>query len=65
MQDEKGVGLSDQEIQEQIDTFLFEGHDTTASSITWTLYNLARFPEHQQKCRDEVDALFDTKGEIA
>ena len=64
VQDEDGVGLTDEEIQEQIDTFLFEGHDTTASSITWTLYNLAMYPEHQQKCRDEVDALFDEKGEI-
>lgn len=44
-----------------MDTFVFEGHDTTAGGLSWTLYNLAAHPEHQHKCREEVDALFDQK----
>uniref|UniRef100_A0A3B5MT22 aromatase n=1 Tax=Xiphophorus couchianus TaxID=32473 RepID=A0A3B5MT22_9TELE len=37
-------------------TFL-TGHDTTASAICWTLYNLARHPHYQEKCRQEVMEL--------
>ena len=52
--DDDGVGLSDLEIRDEVDTFMFEGHDTTTSGMCWTLYCLARYPEHQQKVREEV-----------
>ncbi|XP_069783712.1 cytochrome P450 4F3 isoform X3 [Narcine bancroftii] len=55
--DENGNGLSDEEIQSEADTFMFEGHDTTASGISWVLYNLARHPDYQSKCRKEIESL--------
>ena len=63
--DVDGNGMSDQEIQDEVDTFLFEGHDTTASGISWCLYNLARHPEYQQKCRNEVNVVIGEKDEIS
>uniref|UniRef100_A0A8C5QZ27 Cytochrome P450 n=1 Tax=Leptobrachium leishanense TaxID=445787 RepID=A0A8C5QZ27_9ANUR len=52
--DENDQGLSDEDLQAEVDTFMFEGHDTTASGISWTLYCMAKYPEHQQKCREEI-----------
>ncbi|KAM8930917.1 cytochrome P450 4B1-like isoform 1-T1 [Pelodytes ibericus] len=52
--DENGQGLSDEDLRAEVDTFMFEGHDTTASGISWIFYSLAKNPEHQQKCREEI-----------
>ena len=34
---------------------------TAILGIVWTLYNLARYPDHQEKCRQEIDELFEQK----
>ncbi|KAM5162413.1 cytochrome P450 4A11-like [Callospermophilus lateralis] len=54
---EKGSSLSDEDLRAEVDTFMFEGHDTTASGICWIFYALATHPEHQKKCREEVQSL--------
>ena len=55
--DEDGIGLSDMEIRDEADTFMFEGHDTTTSGMSWSLYCLAKYPEHQEKVREEVRSV--------
>nr|XP_004672219.2 cytochrome P450 4A14-like isoform X3 [Jaculus jaculus] len=54
---ENGSSLSDKDLRAEVDTFMFEGHDTTASGVSWTLHALATHPEHQQRCREEVQGL--------
>ncbi|ELV12924.1 Cytochrome P450 4A11 [Tupaia chinensis] len=56
-QAESGSTLSDQDLRAEVDTFMFAGHDTTASGISWVLYALATHPEHQQRCREEIQSL--------
>ena len=53
--DQSGARLSDNDIMEEMDTFLFEGHDTTSSGVSWTLYLLGLHPEYQQSCRQEIE----------
>nr|QST15013.1 CYP4AN-like protein [Diaphanosoma celebensis] len=50
-----GDGLSEDEIRNQVDTFMFEGHDTTASAITWFLYCMATHPDVQERVLEEME----------
>ncbi|KAI0676401.1 cytochrome P450 [Trametes maxima] len=50
----KGTGLTPQQIVDNISTFIMVGHETTAGSLSFTLLELARKPEVQQRLRDEI-----------
>ncbi|KAG0745359.1 hypothetical protein G6F57_000996 [Rhizopus arrhizus] len=52
--DEHNLGLSDDNIRDQVVTFLIAGHDTTANTLAWTLYELAKHPEVQAKVLQEI-----------
>ncbi|MEJ1282600.1 hypothetical protein NN561_013560 [Cricetulus griseus] len=54
---EDGSSLSDEDLRAEVDTFMFEGQDTTASGISWIFYALATHPEYQQRCREEVQSI--------
>ncbi|XP_050337305.1 probable cytochrome P450 4d14 [Bactrocera neohumeralis] len=52
-----GQPLTNNDIREEVDTFMFEGHDTTTSGISFTCYLLSRHPNVQQKVFEEIRAV--------
>ncbi|KAF8842051.1 cytochrome P450 [Paxillus ammoniavirescens] len=46
--------LSEEEIFSQIALLLVAGHDTTACTLAWLLYEVSRHPEDQRRVRDEI-----------
>ena len=55
--DEDGTGLTDGQVRDEVMTLLLAGHETTANTLTWAWYELARNPGVLQKLVAEVDAL--------
>ncbi|XP_056624881.1 cytochrome P450 4V2 isoform X1 [Triplophysa dalaica] len=56
--DENGKNLSHADIQEEVDTFMFEGHDTTAASMNWALHLIGSHPEVQKGVQAELQEVF-------
>ncbi|CAO1419719.1 unnamed protein product [Diamesa serratosioi] len=52
-----GTVLTDEDIREEVDTFMFEGHDTTSAAVSWTLFLLGGHPDIQDKVIQEIDGI--------
>ncbi|MEU3050339.1 cytochrome P450 [Streptomyces sp. NPDC006984] len=55
--DEEGVGLTDDEVRDELTTMLFAGTETTASALAWALHHLAERPEVEQAVLDEIKTV--------
>ncbi|KAG8532742.1 uncharacterized protein KY384_002619 [Bacidia gigantensis] len=49
-------GFTDEELVNQLMTFLVAGHETTATAMTWGLYLLCQNPSIQTRLREEIRA---------
>ncbi|KHN86065.1 Cytochrome P450 4V2 [Toxocara canis] len=56
--------LSFEEIRDEVDTFMFEGHDTTSSGIGWALWCIAHHSKVQEKAIEEVDRIFGNSSRL-
>lgn len=56
------AGLSEQEVRDELVTFVVAGHETVASSLTWTLDLLARNPSVQARVHAELSAVLGAPG---
>ncbi|CAO1376199.1 unnamed protein product [Diamesa serratosioi] len=55
---ENGALISDEEIKEQVDTIMFEGHDTTAAGSSFFLSLMGVHQDIQDKVVEELDQIF-------
>ncbi len=54
---ETGRMMTDEEIIDNLMTFITAGHETTALGLAWTLHLLARHPDCQARLFDEIAAV--------
>ncbi|KAI1103980.1 cytochrome P450 [Jackrogersella minutella] len=47
-------GFTEENLVDQLMTFLAAGHETTATAMTWAVYMLCKFPEVQTRLRAEI-----------
>ncbi|EZA56389.1 hypothetical protein DMN91_009791 [Ooceraea biroi] len=50
--------MTDQEVWDEVNTIMFEGHDTTAAGSSFTLCVLGSRPDIQARVHEEVDSIF-------
>ena len=52
--DPEGAPMSDQELRDELMTLLVAGHETTATSLAWTLERVVRHPEVLARLEEEA-----------
>jgi cytochrome P450 len=53
---EDGEPMSDAELRDELMTLLVAGHETTATSLAWSVERLVRHPDALARLRDEVES---------
>nr|AUB85739.1 CYP4V29 [Penaeus japonicus] len=55
---EKDPSITSEDIMEEVNTFMFAGHDTTTAAMNWFLYVMGTHHEIQSRLQEELDAVF-------
>jgi cytochrome P450 len=56
-QDEDGSRMTDRQLRDETITLFLAGHETTASTLSWTWWLLAQNPAAEAKLHSELDAV--------
>ncbi|HEY9602830.1 MAG TPA: cytochrome P450 [Allocoleopsis sp.] len=55
--DENGQAMTDEELRDELLTMLFAGHETTATTLAWTFYQIYQRPDVREKLQQELETL--------
>lgn len=55
--DDDGSRMSDEQLRDEVMTFLLAGHETTALALSWAFYLLSQSAENEAKLREEVGRM--------
>ncbi len=50
-----GQRMSDEQVRDEVMTFILAGHETTSNHLTWTLYLLSKHPSIRRRLEEAVD----------
>ena len=54
---ETGEGMNEQQLRDEVLTFLVAGHETAANLLSWTLHLLAQYPDAAERLSAEADQV--------
>jgi unspecific monooxygenase len=63
--DENNIGLSDEELRDELIALLVAGHDTTATTGTWAIYNLLSNPDVYNKANLAISEAAGTEKTLS
>ena len=55
--EETGLGMSDQQVRDEVMTLIAAGHETTSNALCWTLLLLAQHPDIEARLREEYTRI--------
>jgi cytochrome P450 len=59
---EDGGGMSDKQVRDEVMTLFLAGHETTATTLMWTLYALSEHPEVEARLMEELDRVLEGRA---
>lgn len=65
VQKEARINGTDTELRDIVLNFMIAGRDTTACALSWTMYELTKSPEAQEKFRAEFASIIESNEDIS
>ncbi|ULT96287.1 hypothetical protein L5515_011816 [Caenorhabditis briggsae] len=56
--------MDETDVQAEVDTFMFEGHDTTSTGLMWAIHLIGNHPEIQRKVQAELDEVLGDEEDV-